>query len=301
MDQVLSDTINKINEEILAVSRTEIPGARLGDIVNKLCPDYRAIAKKGGGRANLSGFIDQFLSHLLIRERKQGADWIYLITDPDTSSAEPQLPPESDFENLTGIAPSTWVYFENFSSTHKLVLDLVTEKLTTIPHAGAISDAQRLIPSITLAELLDLRDQFIRQGIASGTLSNIPDEVHSKDGLSVWIGFLKQDNEAYWSWLVFRRQRTLDLLLQRLKVAGLPEQKSSLFRLALLAAKPEPRKRNAIRTSSTFGTPTQEEMAADRRLRAALHHLASHLPIEELRKISVPLGYLMGALNEQKE
>jgi len=301
--EVPAKAIAEIVERLNSNETTEIYGAKLGELVKDILPNFRALVDIPKGPGALSKFIETYLSQSLIKKDKRGADWVYEIISPKTGDAPNAHIASSSVLSSTGIDSSTWTFFENASSSHKLVLDSDAKQIHRVLN-GAPQHSRELptIAPVSEAELTQIRATFLAEDISKYASRNATEEVRHAP-FSKWIAFLKRDADAYWHWLIFRREQTLGIFAARLRDLGLDPATTEYFVDAFSQAK-RPAKNKTESFSSSRATNTvslPRENAADKKLRQSLLRIISQMPVADLRNIPLPFGVVYDAFKDKNK
>jgi hypothetical protein len=284
--------VNLIKVSLHSRPDKNITGAVFGELIRKVTPalDIRELFPTGKNAA--TRFIDKYFDGFLVRTGKQGSDNLYSIGE---------LSPDAE----TLISYDYWRSFVRPNAKMRVVLfgDPVSFALSS---HGEVSRDERIINNITPIELDVVRRQFVESQSQVGVESNLP----SMDmPYPVWSETLKSSNyPLYKTWTTFRIQTLLGVFADRLRHAGVPEDRLE-FLMDIMRRSQASRKPNTPTLPNTAGlakvgsTPRasqltesmQTESSTDDEFRSIVLQAVSNMSIADLRELKLPAGTLLDA------
>lgn len=287
----VEQSVLAIVEALKARDQKEITGAVLGELVRRVAPDLnlRTASEVHSGPGALTKFVDMHLSELLKKIRRQGPDWVYLI------SAGNQL----DLETL----PTIWQEFVRPNSPNFLILhDANAQVKARVSVQRSVESNAIEIKSATSEELNKLRFDFTKT--LNAKLAESSDQtLDAKLPYPDWSTQLKNIGaEHYRNWTEFRINGIVNLFDSRLSEKGIDSNHRAELCKELRSSQSASRfpliSKYSVQSETRHGrelmTHGSHERSMD--LQSAVINAVKSLSESELRELRLPVGALFDAL-----
>jgi len=293
VDQAIDPAVisERIVKRLQSFGRNRLLGSQLGQLINEslgVGQSYKALLPAGGPQTLLQ-FCATFLSDVV---QPTGE-----FSGPDQWFRVNQI----ELQEWSGVlgSGSTWKAFVSLSPMHAVVLNSSRSDLLTAPIGSELPEGFLTIASLTLEEHKGVCEAFrLRletEGFETAELTRIL-ETYDSTSYAAWIAAIhglvpRGDGE----WSVFRRARIIDLFKKRLIDLGISESIVGTLVPQLTA---DQRRANlaqiAERQRVSAGAPQFDADA-----RQFLHAVIDKLDLSQLRKIEIPFGAFLDAMNER--
>lgn len=266
-----------------------ITGGQLSSLLHDAAPnlDVRATVGILKGPGAVAAFAKQYMSELLERIGKQGADVLYLIKGRDPSNL-----PEA-------VSAQIWQAFVSPGSPKHLVFHPASALLAARDDAASVDAGEVEIAKASIGDHDRIRSEFTASlpAAAAGVLK----ATGASDGdFQTWIDALRNTlPEIVREWGQFRRRHLAELFETRIQGLGLePQLQLSVMDQVKAAeraaysklAKANELPRQTRRSETRPGSDDRLERA-----RRVAHAAVDLMSLEELRAIQMPLGAMLDA------
>lgn len=290
--------VNVIKVTLHNRSEKHVTGAVLGELVRKITPelDIKKITSSASGSGGLSKFVEQYLAGVLVREGRQGGDWLYRIIGTGTEESQ-----ETDY--------SFWRAFVRPNSQLEILLSGQPLSMR-LAQCGEVKEGELRLKSVSPAELDIIRSEFSEsvgkeEGEDSDALPSLSLS-YPEWSLELRNNFPKQ----YKVWSGFRIKKILELFESRLQELNLPPEERQ--RLTSIMRRSQAYKATKAPVSDVSASTNQHNVLnpvsatvvqnAEDSLRLIVMDAVKSMALSDLRTIKLPVGVMLDAfLNQYKK
>lgn len=305
----LPEDLIRVTDAITLYQGPTITGAALGVLVRRAAPNLnlRAAANLPIGTGALAKFVGEHLSHLLRKAGQTasdgtGGDIVYQVLRPQGTSAEQTQ------EGTRSVAHDFWNAFVR-PSDKRVLLILPSEDGPKLHLADGTDHVDgKLLEKVSLEEFRSISDEFLRMLKSNPSTEGLATRLQGVNTYATFVQTLKAEGNAYFMrWAEHRRERLRSLFINRLESAGytLPDQQ----RLLSFLDRSQITARNDYKSrlfSPTTENPRitlqvrQNTLTATQDARELLKAVVDRMSMQEIRALSVPIGYLLDAMQETR-
>lgn len=304
------ESISELIVEVVR-QRGNITGVELGKEVHRGIPDVN-LSPYGG----LNKFIRAFCSQDVAFDRA-GEDYIYTLKSEDSDANHTDTPKERQL--------SVWLAFSNPKNSSPLLVNNLTGELLVGDADDTAAEGYTQLPPLTSDDYRMIARDFLPLVTDEALRDELQQDLLADDFWSTFSGHLREHREAFTAWGAWRIQKVLELFRTMLGEAGLSGETVDLAvehleqsrvkkpkpptpqtsRAPLLKIHPtnRPPGRGANNAPSirnyTRQPTTPEAEAPPSALHTAIHEAINTLSESELRRIWLPIGAILDALNKK--
>lgn len=299
MTQVdITNSIGAIRAALKTRPDGAITGSQVHSLIQTVAPELniREIVGIPAGPGALSKFIDDYLSGALERIGNHGGDVLYGIFGHQQTAQASQ-----ETSNI-------WRTFVSPGAHLSVAYDCEIKKLRLV-EPDAIQGKNLIeIPKASLQEHDELRTEFV-ESLDPGLAEEIDGAANSDAEFQTWIGVLRTEfPSVYRSWGNFRKQKLLNLFLERANAPEIEEgdreglvQQIKASHFAAYEAFKELKFQTGPKPSTKW-TPQAKFAKSSSELeeaRALVHRAVDLMAHDELRSIKLPLGVVLDAIQRR--
>lgn len=277
----------KVAEFIIqtAQQRPTVLGSHLGAEVLRLFPELRGNPDYPG----LKRFIQTNCAGRVVRVADHGGDDIYQYMGEGEATRTAAGPPK---------VPTAWEVFQRPGAEGRLAVNPATGELRVVLDDPAPLGDFAVIPGITPEEHRAIAQEFAGK-VGDPNRLEFQQALAKEDYWPHWARLVNQSGLHKQDWIAFRFARLCDLFRERLRARGMTNALIGTSVEHLLQGKRErekPRKEIAATAASVRAPLRETKPPSPPDIRATVHAVVDSMSENDLRRLWLPLGDVLDAL-----